>query len=112
MKKNIQFIILVCFANLIACDRGVPVVGFDDKGQSRFFQIHEEHFSAEIADLLNEIHHGINNGIHNDIHNNTNAETPSIHTISISLGAQIKNGTKIAPPIKFIFSDQKYSETP
>lgn len=102
-----QILLGIICLNLLACDRGVPVVGFDEQGQARSFQVYDERFSAETTDLLNEVSQSVNAGAiqSNDLN------TWGIHKITVGIGAKAKinapaatKSFSIQPRIRFVFT--------
>lgn len=99
------------------CHRGIPIVGLDENGQERAFQIYEEKFSEQAGLAINTISQSVANAEKSAAKD----EKPKmgIHLVSVGVGVVGGIDTSpapitllVQPRIRFLFTDLENPQSP
>lgn len=120
MKNRLRITGFLIILQLVAsgCSRGVPIVGLDEKGNERFFQIYEEKFSEEAGKAVNSIGRAVAAAEKQNQSRNQSSGL-DLHLISVGLGVVGGIDVKpapivllVQPRIRFLFTDLDNPQAP
>lgn len=116
LRGQQMFMLGLLLMVLGGCDSGIPIVGIDDKGASRFFLLTDEKYADQLGLLSTQMHSAVEKGMA-DKKTKNGENSWAIHTISVGVGviAQLDTAPlwlSVEPRVRFIFSDREMPSIP